>query len=102
MSSRAWKDLEKATAEALGGRRVHRRWDLFERAPDVIVADHNLICECKYRTRWAHHGLIEQAQAKYCLGGERIALVTKAHGQQGAYATVPLDFLAAILAKAKP
>ena len=99
--SQRWKALEKATAEALGGRRIRRRWDLFESAPDVVVTDSGIIAECKTRKRFSHHGLLEEARRKYAQNGETVILVTKAEKQVGAYATVPLDFFAALLNQAR-
>lgn len=104
----SWKALEKSAAEMLGGVRVGRvtspvlneSW--FQSAPDVIVAGpFMLVVECKYRKRFAHHALLEQAALKYCRDGQEPVLVTKQHGQRGAYATVRLEFLAELLTKAR-
>jgi hypothetical protein len=101
---KSWKQLEKSAAEMLGGVRVQRvaspvfdeSW--FQSAPDVIVAGaHTLIVECKYRKRFAHHGVLEQTVLKYCRDGQEPVLVTKEHAQRGAYATVRLEFLARLL-----
>jgi hypothetical protein len=101
---KSWKALEKSAAEMLGGVRVHRvaspvfdgSW--FQSAPDVVVTgQHKLICECKYRVRFAHHHLLEAAQAKYGEDGAEMILITKERNQRGAYATVRLEFLARLL-----
>ncbi len=92
-----WKQHEQDVADILGGRRIHRRWDLFERAPDVVVTDGGIIAECKTRKRFAHHRLLEDATRKYSQNGETVILVTKTERQCGAYATVPLDWLAGLL-----
>ncbi len=99
MSSRSsrWKDLERHTAAALGGERVTTPWDLFQSRPDVLVCDFGLVCDCKAYNRFAHHRLMENIKAKYCKPGEVPVLVTKEAGQHGAFATVPLEFLAELL-----
>jgi hypothetical protein len=101
--SRRWATLETATAEALGGERVTEPWFLFNERPDV-VADlpdgGRLVCDCKAYQKFSHHTLLEAVQSKYCQPGDMPALVTKAHGQVGAFVTVPLDLLAALLKRA--
>ena len=94
--SSRWKDLERTVAATLGGRRIVRQ-DLFESAPDVIVTDAGLIAECKAYRKFRHHSLLEKAQKKYGRNGQTVILVTKAERQTGAYATVPLDYLADLL-----
>lgn len=101
MSSRRWASLEKQTAEVLGGRRIHRVWFEFESAPDVEVPDFNLIVDAKAYKRFAHHTLIETVREKYCACDEIPVLVTKAQGQRGAYATIPLSFLAELLSQVR-
>jgi hypothetical protein len=105
---KAWKALEKSAAEMLGGVRVHRvstpflseSW--FQSAPDVIVSGpFVLVIECKYRKRFAHHTLLEQAALKYCRDGQEPVLVTKEHGQRGAYATVRLEFLSELFKQSR-
>lgn len=93
--SARWKDLERTAARKLGGRRIIRQ-DFFESSPDVKVDDFDLIVECKTRKSFSFHRHIEQAR-KYCTGGEAPLLVTKAENQIGEFATVPLDWLAALL-----
>jgi len=94
--SKRWKDLERTVAKALGGRRIVRE-DFFESAPDVVVDDFRIVCECKAHKRFSHHSLLDKSRDKYCRPGEVPALATKAEGQRGAYITVPLEWLAAIL-----
>jgi len=98
-TSTRWKALERDVAEVLGGRRIHRRWDLFESAPDVVVEDFGIIADCKAYRRFAHHTLLDTVAQKYCNENETPALVTKAHGQHGAYITVPLEFFRQLLAE---
>lgn len=98
--AKRWKALEQATADALGGERVTTPWFLFNERPDVVVGlpgALRLIVDCKAYRRFAHHTLLEAVQSKYCEPGDVPALVTKAQGQRGAYATIPLDFLAGLL-----
>ena len=100
MSSRRWKVLEQATADALGGIRVTTPWFLFQERPDVVVVlpgGGRLICDCKAYRRFSHHSLLEAVQSKYCEAGDVPVLVTKTQGQVGAFITVPLDFLAGLL-----
>jgi hypothetical protein len=94
--STRWKDLERAVAATLGGRRIVRQ-DFFETAPDVIVTDSGLIAECKAYRRFKHHSLLETAQRKYGHNGQTVILVTKTERQVGAYVTLPLDYLADLL-----
>lgn len=102
--SKRWKDLERDTAAILGGRRVVEDWTLFHTRPDVVVPLANgrrLIIDAKAYQRFSHHTLLEACQAKYCTGADVPALVTKHEGQRGAYITVPIDFLAELLAGRK-
>lgn len=97
MSAR-WKDLERTAAAKLKGRRVHRRWDLFEKAADVLDVDgFDFIVECKAYRRFSHHTLLEAARRKYCSKGQTPLLVTKAEGQRGECVTLPLDTFAELL-----
>jgi hypothetical protein len=93
MPSRRWKALEEKAASVLGGRRINRVWFEFEKAPDVLVPDFNLIVDAKAYRRFSHHGLLDTIREKYCQGDQVPALVTKAQGQRGEYVTVPMDFL---------
>ena len=100
--SDAWKDLERATAEALGGKRVTTPWDLFEVRTDVIVPDHpEWAVDAKYRQRWAHHSYLREIARKY--GKERPVplLITKGAKETGAYVTLPLDEFGKLLDKAR-
>ena len=94
--AKRWKDLERATAAALGGKRVGVTG---LSTPDVVIAgSEHLRIECKAYSRFAHHSLMETIKKKYCKSNEDIPiLVTKHSSQRGAYATVPLDFLAELL-----
>jgi hypothetical protein len=100
MKSQRWKTLERDAAAALGGRRIRRRWDLFESAPDVRVDDFDIVAECKTRERFAYDAIIRETQRKYCHAGETAILCTRAKGGR-AYATVPLEWLAQILHEAR-
>lgn len=93
-----WKELERIAARKLGGRRFPRWLDFGQSAPDVVVPDFpELVIDAKSRKRFAFHTLMEAIEAKYCEPGQVPVLVTKAHGQRGEYATVPLDCLARLL-----
>jgi hypothetical protein len=88
-----WAALESEAARILGGQRVRR--DLFDKAQDVYLPDmpHWSIDAKAYR-RFSLHTLMERTQAKY--GGVPI-VITKHHGQRGAYITLPLQELAGLL-----
>ncbi|MDZ4857748.1 MAG: hypothetical protein SGI88_02105 [Candidatus Hydrogenedentes bacterium] len=92
-----WKDAEREAAEALGGTRVIRQWNLFESAADVLVPDFGLVCDCKAYRRFSIHTLIDTVKRKYCGRGETPALVTKSQGQHGAYITLPMDYVGGLL-----
>ena len=94
--STRWKDLERTAARKLGGRRIVRA-DFFERAPDVLVPDFNLVVDAKAHAIFAHHTLLDTIRQKYCHEGQVPVLVTKHAGQHGEYATLPLNTLAALL-----
>jgi len=103
--SERWKDLERHTADTLGGRRVVEDWRLFHERPDVVVplADgRRLIIDCKAYKRFSHHALIENCRAKYCDGDDVPCLVSKHSGQRGAFITLPLDFVGKLLTAAMP
>jgi hypothetical protein len=100
---KAWKRLERLTADLLGGVRVERvstpllseSW--LVSAPDVIVAGpFPLVVECKVRKRFAHHAMLQEACGKYCHNGEEPVLVTREPGRH-ACATVRLEFMAKLL-----
>jgi hypothetical protein len=96
--SDAWKNLERQTAKALGGRRVFRLTasePSFLSCPDVELPEFpGLRIDSKYRARWSHHSFLDETARKY--GGEPV-LVTKERGQCGAYVTIRLEFLAKLL-----
>ena len=93
--SQAWKDLERQTAAALGGKRIVR-YDFF--APpcaDVVLEDMpNLSIDCKHRARWQFHSLLAEIARKY--HGTPI-LVTKSRGERGAVVSCPLEYFAGLL-----
>lgn len=93
-----WVDLEETAASALGGRRVLRRVELFEPAPDAFVDDFpEMVVDAKVRARFEHHRLTEAIREKYCTNREVPILVTKARNEDEIYATVPLDWLGGLL-----
>jgi hypothetical protein len=99
MASR-WKQLERDTAAALGGRRVTEPWFLFNERPDVVVPlsdGRRLVIDTKAHKRFAHHSMLEGIQRKYCQPGDVPCLVSKHERQTGEYATIPLAFLAGLL-----
>lgn len=90
--SKAWADLERDTAEALGGVRIKR--DLFQSEADVWLQDFpQWSIDCKRRKRWAFHTLLETVKRKY--GGTAI-LITRSHGGR-TFATLPIEELARLL-----
>lgn len=97
--SKPWKELEKKTAEALGGKRVSRGADFGVSDVDVILPDHpNARVDCKYRQRHSFHQFVEEIRTKYCKSeGDFPVLVTKHRSGRGAYATVDLDVFAELL-----
>lgn len=95
--SEAWKALEKRTAERLNGRRIIRRWDLFESAPDVVVEDLHLVVDTKRYRRFAHHGLLDAVQSKYCGEGEIAVLVTSTPQRRDPVVSLPLSYFAELL-----
>ncbi len=96
--SQAWKALERQTAEALRGKRVLRGANFAESDVDVQIADLPFLrVDCKYRVRHSHHSLAQEIVDKYCAAGDIPVLVTKSHNQVGAFATIPLEFLATLL-----
>lgn len=98
--SQRWKALEKAAAAKLKGRRVHRRWDLFEPAADVldIAGFPQFTADAKAYQRFSHHSLLETIRRKYCREGDkRPLLITKAEGQIGECVTMDLDVFADLL-----
>jgi len=101
MPSRRWKQLERDAARALGGKRVPRWLDFGVSAPDVLVEAFCLVVDAKAHKKFAHHTLLEAVRTKYCEREQVPCLVTKGARQIGAYATVPLDFLAELLAEVR-
>jgi hypothetical protein len=97
--SSAWKAAEGQAAEALKGKRIPRGADFSKSAPDVDVPDFPFLkIDAKRYKAFAHHTLMDEVIRKYCLKeGDVPVLITKTHGQRGAYATVPLEFLALLL-----
>jgi hypothetical protein len=97
--SSQWKALEREAAAELKGRRVHRGANFAVGAVDVELEDlPSLKVDAKYKTRHAHHSLLEEVRRKYCAEASDIpVLVTKSHHQRGANATVPLWFLGLLL-----
>lgn len=95
---KAWKELEKKTAAALGGTRINRAADYGESTYDVVVPDfHFLRADAKYRQRHAHHSLVEEIRTKYCQDGGYPVLVTKHAGSHREYVTVDLSLFGALL-----
>jgi hypothetical protein len=90
--SQRWKNLERATAEALGGKRVVRGADFSVSDVDVKLDDLPwLKIDCKVRKSHSHHSLLEEVSRKYCKSPEdEPLLVTKHHNQSGAYVTMSL------------
>lgn len=93
-----WAELEEMAASKLGGRRVQRRIELFEPAPDVLVEDFpEMVVDAKLRARFAHHRLVATIREKYCTDEEVPMLITKVRNEAEIYATVPLAWLGGLL-----
>lgn len=100
--SQAWKALERLAAKELGGKRVMRGSDFSVSDVDVKIEDFpHLRVDCKYRTRHAHHSLLEEVRSKYCEENQVPILVTKHHNQVGACVTVDLEFFKTLLEAAR-
>ena len=95
--SRRWATLETACAAALGGERIHRRWDLFESAPDFLVRDFGMVGDTKAYVRFAHHRLFDCLQSKYCGEPGAVPVLVTAEPHKEPLATIRLSFLAALL-----
>ena len=95
----SWKELEKAGARILRGKRVSRGADFSFSDVDIKVADIPFLkIDCKKLKRHASHTLMREITRKYCPDeGDLPLLVTKEHGPSPVYASVPLDFLAQLL-----
>lgn len=93
-----WKELEKRTAEALGGKRINRASDYSVSDVDVVLEDfENLKIDAKFRARHAHHSLVEEIRNKYCGENDRPVLVTKGKYEKRRYVTVDLDLFSSLL-----
>src|SRR5882724_4815273 len=100
--SRAWKDLEKKTAETLQGVRINRANDYGVSDVDVVVPYFPWArIDCKYRKRHSHHSLVEEIRSKYCKDGQFPILVTKHHSSKREYVTVDLSLFASLLIQLK-
>jgi len=102
--SDAWKSLERAIvkgarANGLEANRVYRGGDFSKKDVDVIIKDLEWIkIDGKYRKRHAHHTFMREIEKKYCVEeGDIPMLVSKGHRQIGAYVTLPLEFVMALL-----
>lgn len=100
--SQAWKDLERATAEALKGKRVMRGANFAESDVDVKVPDFPLLkVDCKYRKSHAFHALVEDIRTKYCESHDVTigtpVLVTRHRNGKNVYVTVDLEMFAKLL-----
>lgn len=94
-----WKQLEKKTAEALGGVRINRAADYGVSDVDVLVSGFDFLrCDCKYRSSWAHHSFVEEIRKKYCNSeGQSPVLITKHRNGRQEYVTVDLSLFASLL-----
>ncbi len=98
-----WKELEKKTAEALGGVRINRSNDYGKSDVDVVIGDiPQLRIDCKYRSRHAHHSLMEEIREKYCSEpGTWPVLVTKHHRSHREYVSCDLALFASLVSLMK-
>lgn len=94
-----WKELEKKTADALGGTRINRATDYGISDVDVLVPGFDFLrVDCKYRKSWAHHSYVEEIRSKYCgAEGQYPILVTKHHHSHKEYVTMDLVMFAAMV-----
>lgn len=106
-NSQQWKALERQIAKefnrvGIPAKRISRGADFGKEDVDVDVPSFPwLKIDGKYRKRHSHHTTYREIERKYCENPEDIAmLVTKSHNQKGAYATLPLDFVVELFAKA--
>lgn len=98
--SQSWKDLERDTAEALGGKRVLRGEDFSKSDVDVeLPAFPHMKLDCKYKTAgWKHHSYLKEVQLKYCKQpGDVPVLVTKNKGEHAVCVTLNLRDFANLL-----
>lgn len=97
--SQRWKQLERDTAEALGGRRVVRGGDFSVSDVDVIVEDlPHLKVDCKAYAKFAHHTLVDEIRERYCKAeSDEPVLVTKGSRQTGANVTISLAHFSELL-----
>ena len=92
MSNAAWKDLERNTAKALGGKRNQRGADFSQSCPDV---EHPLFTvEVKYRKALPRLLRLGLEQAQRYSSTKPPLLVVKERGQRGALVVLRLtDFV---------
>lgn len=91
MSSKAWKNHERTTAEVLGGKRVSRGADFGESAPDI---EHPIFSiECKYRKKLSSFLKEGLDQARSYSTTKTPILVLRERGTHGAMVVMELkDF----------
>ncbi len=98
--SKAWKALEKKTAEALGGERISRADDWGRSDYDVHVPEHPYLkVDCKYRKGgWAHHSVLDEIRDKYCKEkGDIAIMVSKSGRKRGEVVSLSLQDFAKLL-----
>src|SRR5690242_9829839 len=98
---KAWKELEKRTAEKLGGKRILRGADFSKSDDDVRLEDFpHWRIDCKSRERnLLHHSLLDKVRKKYCKRPDDIAmLVTKRKRKHGEVVCMSLDDFATLVA----
>ncbi len=98
MPSNAWKSLERAIAEELGGKRVVRA-DFGVSDTDVRIEDFpQLKIDAKYRAAWSHTSYLKEVAKKYAKKpGDIPLLITKQKRQQGAIVCLSLEDFAGML-----
>lgn len=98
--SQAWKNLERTTATALGGRRKVRGDNFAVSDFDVEVDGFpHWKVDAKYRSAqpWKHHGYVEEIAKRYCNNEHDVPiLVTKNGRERGAYVTMRLNQFGAL------
>lgn len=107
--SDAWKDLERAVAQAardagfIKAYRILRGDDIGISDVDVCVpeAPHVMI-DCKYKVDgWSHHTIFDECEEKYITEpGQFLALPTKSGGQDGSLTTIRTEVFFQLLAQA--
>ena len=96
--SKAWKDLEKKTAEILGGKRVIRK-SYGEKSVDVKIKDFPTFkIDTKRYKKFRAFSFFEQVKSKYCKKPkDKPILVLRQHNKATKLAVIDLKLLGRFL-----